>query len=438
MKHSVRLIAVAFVLLGSARLSARTYDCRIHDVTIVRPERRNPLEPHKDVYIHDGKIVLVTNASNQPKIHSMHLIDGSGKFLMAGLSDMHVHLPADHLDQFLALNLAAGVTTIRSMRGKPEHLALRKRLQKDSLLGPDLIVATPYFPNKKITIATLADSVAAFKQAGYDCIKVLAVPDSAYFETLMKAANAVHLPVVGHWPWQVPIERVIESGYDCIEHLQGEEEAYTADTANADRLATLLVRHHTWNCPTIDFYAIVWLQLPLAELRKRSGLDLLDQSDVEQWDSLMRAREAKRYAGSGDSLERKREKDRTYIQTKLRLVKALADRGARFLVSGADANDPFGVPGFCVWEELKWLSKAGLSNQQILTMATYNPAVYMNKTKEWGSVAVGQRANLVLLNTNPLESIDNIRDQSATFLHGEFFPKEVLTARALELRSPTR
>lgn len=426
------LIGAALCLATCAR--AQTYDYVIHDVNIITPHSKTPLSLHKDVYLRGEKIALISRASRTPAKRATHTIDASGKYLMAGLTDMHVHLPTDHIEQFFALNIAAGVTTVRSMRGKMYHLDLRKKVLSGKLFGPDLILATPYFPNRNIKIGMLHDSIARFAKDGFDCVKVLAVPDSAYFEKLMQAAKSAHIPVVGHWPWQVPIERVIESGYDCIEHLQGEENLYMKDSNSVNHLASLLVKHHTWNCPSLDYYAIMWQQVPIDQLRKRPGLDLLDRNEVDEWDSIVRARTAHRYAGAGDSVLRKYAEDSNYIARRLALVKALCDRGAEFIVSGADARDPFGVPGFCVWEELKWLSRCGLNNQRILEMATYDAAKYMHETKQWGSVAAGQEANLVLLNKNPLESIGNVSDQAGTVLRGTFYATTELRTRARSLR----
>jgi hypothetical protein len=150
MKHILRFLTVTLIALFGSRLPAQRFDYVVRDVSVIRPELAQPMTPHQDVYIHHGKIVKITLAASEPPKHSMHIIEGAGKYLMAGLTDMHVHMPTENREQFCWLNLAAGVTTLRSMRGKPEHLELRKQIMKGEMTGPDLILASPYFPNKNI------------------------------------------------------------------------------------------------------------------------------------------------------------------------------------------------------------------------------------------------------------------------------------------------
>ncbi|MEP7235483.1 MAG: amidohydrolase family protein, partial [Ignavibacteriota bacterium] len=413
-------------LFGAHPVVAQEFDYCIHKVTIISPESTNPNTSNQDVFIKAEKIVKITPASIASPINCTNLIDGRGKFLMAGLTDMHVHLPAEHIEKFMLLNLAAGVTTIRSMRGKTSHIELKRRISSGELIGPDLQIASPYFPNKNIKINDLADSIQGYKAAGYDCIKVLAVPDSNYYEALMKAAAAASLPVVGHWPWQVPIDRVIRSGYYCIEHLQGIENRFEADSNSIVALAQELKAHNTFNCPTLDYYKVVYSQAPLEELQKRPGLEYIDTATISDWTETVSNSFTKLNAGSGDSVIRKKAKLKNYIDMRYRLVKKLNDLGAKMIMSPAEANDPFGVPGFCVWEEMKLFAKAGISNKDILKISTYNAAEYSHATDKWGSIKAGLKANLLLLNKNPLESIDNISAQQGVFVAGKYYSQQEL------------
>jgi imidazolonepropionase-like amidohydrolase len=407
--------------------SAQTFDLCFRNVSIISPEKVSPLASGKDVFVRDGKIIRITDASSSSLKASKREIDGAGKYLMAGLTDMHVHLPPpEKLEKFLKLNLAAGVTTIRSMRGKPEHFGIKSQIASGELLGPDLYIASPYFPNKTVKIEALADTVKAYKAAGYDCIKVLAVPDSAYFEALMAAANEAKIPVVGHWPWQIPIERVIESGFACIEHLQGLHEAYLEDSNSIAPLVEKLKEYRTYNCPTLDFYNVYWSQVPLNSLKGRPGLEFIDSATRADWAEKVETNLAKLTAGSGDSVVKKIKSNHEYMQSKFKLLKRMHDLGAPLIMSPADANDPFGVPGFCVWEEMKLFAKCGISNRDILKIATYNASDFLHERNRWGSVEEGKKANLILLGRNPLEAIENIESVEATVVQGRYVTKETL------------
>jgi imidazolonepropionase-like amidohydrolase len=114
------------------------------------------------------------------------------------------------------------------------------------------------------------------------------------------------------------------------------------------------------------------------------------------------------------------------MQSKFKLVKMLADLGAPMIMSGAQANDPFGVPGFCLWEEMKLFVRAGIPIKDVLKMATYNTAEFFHETDSCGCIEAGRKANLVLLDKNPLESLDNLASREAIFIHGKYFtPKDL-------------
>jgi hypothetical protein len=422
----IRIVFFLVLLLAGNISFAQTYDYCIHNVTIIAPEKDSALIAHQDVFIRGKKVDSISVSSTKPPKNCKLIINGSGKFLMAGLADMHVHLPADNIEKFLLLNLDAGVTTIRSMRGKMSHIEIKRRIASGELPGPDLFIASPYFPNKNIKIGDLPDSIKGYKNAGFDFIKILAVPDSAYFESLMTAANKLHFPVVGHQPDQIPVERLIESGYACIEHLQGLHEAYLKDSASIPKLVDKMKLFNTYNCPTLDYYAVMFKQVPLKDLKQRSGLEFMDRKKIEEWNQTVAGYFEQTNKGSGDSVIRKQEKLRNYIQSKLRLLKILNDLGAPMILSPAEANDPFGIPGFCVWEEMKLYAAAGISNQDILKIATFNAAEFFNQANSWGSVNEGRRANLVLLEKNPLESIENIRSREGIFIEGKYYAKATL------------
>lgn len=417
---------VIIIVLLSQKLFAQQYDYCVHGVTVISAEKPSPLEQNKDVFIRKDQIVGIANATSTAPKNCLHVIDGTGKYLMPGMTDMHVHLPSEHIEKFLLLNLAAGVTTIRSMRGKFSHIELKKKIVRGDLLGPDLQIASPYFPNKNVTIGDLPDTIKGYKSAGFDCVKILAVPDSAYYEALMKAAADAKIAVVGHQPGQIPIDRLIESGYACIEHLQGLDEAFAKDSNSIHELVQKMKLHNTYNCPTLDYYNVIYLQVPLEELQRRPGLEFMDKETVSGWTKTVAANFEKYNQGSGDSLKRKQEKRRMNMQNRFRVIKELNDLGAKMIMSPAEANDPFGVPGFCVWEEMKLFSKAGIPNKDILKIATYNAAGYSHETNKWGSVKEGRKANLLLLEKNPLEAIDNVRSQKGVFIAGKYYETKEL------------
>ena len=407
----------------------------IRNVTVISPERDKPVIGTRDVFIKQGKIDTIKKSTKRRPRTKDTEIDGTGKFLMPGLADMHAHIPAEDAERYLLVNLLAGVTTLRSMRGDTSHITLKEKIATGKLTGPDLFISPPPFSARtNIKEHELLGVIAAYKASGYDLLKVLSVPDSSYFEKLMQAANAHNMMVAGHAPGQVKVSRVIETGYSSIEHLQGLIQVYQHDSTALAPLLASLKQNNTYNCPTLDWYFITTGQFSLDELKARKGLEYVDVSLVEKWIAQAESKTQQQSQLNQDSLSQKQEQMTKDIQAKMRLVKKLHEANAPLLLS-PDASASFAVPGFNVYEEMNHYSKAGLSNQAILKIATYNPSAYMGQQKQWGTIAPGMKANLLLLSENPLHSIENVQHIEAVITHGKYLTIQDLVNRINNLSS---
>jgi imidazolonepropionase-like amidohydrolase len=408
-------------------------DYFIRNVNIVKPEKKQPLLWKRDVYIKDGVIVEIKRSTKKPPRKGKQSVDGTGRFLMAGLADMHAHIPQDNREKYLLMNLATGVTILRSMRGDTSHTRLKNDIELGRTTGPNLIIsAPPISARTTIQAHEISAVIAAYKQAGFDLIKVLSIPDSSFFEKLMSAADTHYLPVAGHSPNQVPVERVIESGYSSIEHLQGLIAVYQKDSSALAPLINSLKAKQVYNCPTLDWYQISTMQYSLEELKARKGLEYLDPLEVKNWVAQVENRISLQSQRDQDSVMLEVEQATRYMQEKLELVKLLHSANAPLLLS-PDASGIFAVPGFSVFEEMKLYSKAGLNNQEILKIATHNPAAYMKQQHKWGSVEEGKKANLILLRKNPLDSIENIQGIEAVILQGKYMRTEDVKSKLNQL-----
>lgn len=318
------------------------------------------------------------------------------------------------------------------MRGDPSHIRLKRSIGQGDMLGPDLIISAPAMhAQTPVPADSLSALLAGYKQAGFDLIKVLSIPDSAYFDKLMSAAKAGNILVAGHSPGQISVNRVVQSGYSSIEHLQSLIKLYQKDSTALGPIISRIKAANTYNCPTLDWYAIAYMQYSLEELKARRGLAYVDRHQVNQWIKQIENDLSKQSRRDQDSVAQEQQRARTYIQHKLRLVKMLSDAGAPLLLS-PDATGAFGVPGFSMYEEMQLYSKAGINNRDILKAAVYNPAQYLQQQKEWGSIKPRMKANLILLAKDPLVSIENIQHVEAVMLHGNFLPITDLRGRLRE------
>jgi imidazolonepropionase-like amidohydrolase len=349
--------------------------------------------PHQTVVVDGDRIVSV--GRDAPK--GATTINATGKFLVPGFYDMHVHLPETlpDIDRLLDLALANGITTIRGMQGKPSHLEARKRAR----VQPDLVLAGPPIQDA-LTPEQAKALVDEQKAAGYDLIKLLGGIDRAAYDALVAEAAAQQIPLVGHVPPEIGIDAALAAKQHTIEHVQGY--ARDDDAALADQVKRT-IGAGIWNCPTLDFYTVA--------LGPR---DHLDQRDGMQ------------YADDAERTPPTSQPDADRLAKVKHVIAALHAAGAPLLV-GSDTPDSFAVPGFGYVEELRDLVGAGLTPADALRAATENAAASLGRPGD-GKIATGAHADLVLLERDPLAAIDNVAHPAGVMVRGHWLARAQLDA----------
>ncbi len=412
----------------------------ITDVNVLPMDVRE-VTPGQTVIIRDGIILEIGDALSVSVPAGAETVDGHGKYLMPGLADMHVHLPKQRrngfgVEEFLLLNMAAGVTSVRSMRGAEDHLALRTRIESGDLLGPRLYLsAPPIFGQRTFDGASVEEFIAKSKREGFDLIKILSTRDAYQYDQIMAAAAKIGIPVAGHVPASVGIERAVRSGQASIEHLQGYFEIYEQTPDEAIRWIKESAKHKIYNCPTVDWYIVGSLMIPLEELRRRPGLQYIAPAQREQWEQLIRDHLTKEAARPPDRVEKERIDEKRGIANRLAIVKAMDRLGVPLLLS-PDANSVFGVPGFGMYAEMQHYADAGLSPYSILKAATANAGACLGA--DWGVVGEGKRADLILLSANPLEDVSNVSGIEGVVLDGQWFSRRMIDEKLESLKSKLR
>lgn len=398
------------------------------------------------VIVEDGRIVAMgPQASTSPAAEAT-LIDGTGKYLIPGLADMHIHLfnqdfmtamtqkddPIQPIENMLYLYLANGVTTVRVMAGYSELLALRDAIARGEVLGPRLILTTPMFDGKKpIWPAPLGrpipspeaarSAVREAKKDGYDMIKVYTLLGRDAYDGVVEEAEKVNLKVVGHVPIAVGLEHALESGQDEITHPE-EYWRFTRDYSDEviAKFTAMTAKSGVWFSPTMTTF-----QDQLVEVEtvlNRSENRYLDPLVLDFWTSrinqLVGAKENARMV--------KHAQDLTGFMRGL--VKSMYDAGVPFM-TGTDALNPAAMPGFSMHRELQLFVDVGIPNHEALRAATARPAEFMGETEEWGTVATGRRADLVLLSANPLEDINNTKRIEGVMVRGQWLAGEAIQQR---------
>ena len=401
------------------------------------------------VIVEDGVIAVVDNVDIVPVPEGARIVDGTDRFLMPGLAEMHAHVPdvgTQSLDRVFTLFVANGVTTVRGMLGRPSHLALRQQLLDGEQFGPRLITSGPSLNGNSVSgPADGARQVRAQHGAGYDFIKIHPGLSSDEYDAIAVTANELGMPFAGHVPVAVGISNALAAGMATIDHLDGYIAALIP--ANTDRsggyggffdvlladqvieegiaeLATRTASAGTWNVPTESLIEHRVGSLSVAELRNRPEMRYMPRSTVQRW---VRAKEQQLNERGFDA-----DIGARVIEIRRRIILALHEAGAGLLL-GSDAPQIFNVPGFSVHHELGFLVAAGLTPFEALQTGTTAVAEFLGINT--GVVAVGFDADLVLLDANPLVDIGNSRRVHGVMIRGVWYSNIELEERLASLES---
>src|SRR5262245_53439854 len=227
---ALRLSIAAALLLGLntvARSAAQAPSAIVFRNVTTVPMDRDRIAAGQTVVVRGSLIETVGPAASTPAPAGAVVIDGTGRFLAPGLTDMHVHLPGPaapvgRAEDELFLYVANGVTTVRSMAGFDNHLRLRERVDAGDVIGPRLILAGPGLDGERVKSPEDGErEVRQQKARGYDLVKILPGLSLASYDAIIRTAHEVNITAAGHVPPDVGVRHVIDSGQSTIEHLDG-------------------------------------------------------------------------------------------------------------------------------------------------------------------------------------------------------------------------
>jgi imidazolonepropionase-like amidohydrolase len=424
------------------------------DVTVIPMDRERRL-PGQTVLVRGDRIVEIGPAARVRVPAGGVRVDGKGKFLIPGLAEMHAHIPGGQasdtvVERTLFMYVAGGVTTVRGMLGHPRHLELRDRAARAELVSPTIYTSGPSLNGNTIPdAASAARAVMEQKAAGYDLLKIHPGISREAFDALAATAKRVDIPFAGHVPEDVGIARAIEAGYATIEHLDGyiegmirdgapltaEQSAFFGlnlgehlDEAKMARLVRETKRAGVWNVPTEVLMENLTIAGSSQELARRPEMRYVPAATRAQW--------AEMKDGMLSETGASAESARRTIEMRRRLIKALHAAGAGLLL-GSDAPQVYNVPGFSTHRELVSLVAAGLTPYQALETGTRNVATYLKTSKQTGTIETGKRADLVLLDGDPLVDIANTMRRSGVMVRGRWLPQAEIERRLAEVATAT-
>jgi imidazolonepropionase-like amidohydrolase len=393
----------------------------------------SPKVEKKTIVVSDGKIGSILNAGVMIKLpEGSTVVDGSGKYLIPGLADMHGHIPPSGgppglVSDVLTMYLANGITTVRGMQGHPQQLTLRENAKKDLVVSPNLYLAGPVFNDQNIGSPQHAiDKVREQKEEGWDLIKVHEGLTVEEYDAMARTAKEVGMRFGGHVPDAVGLVHAIDMGQETFEHMDGYLEYLGGDKGPIDekKLAAIVKKSKAagvWVVPTSALWAVVYNGIPLETLKAYPELKYVPAGAVATWAKLYEGR-AKETAAVSKNL----------LANRQRLLSALYKGGVKILM-GSDAPQQFTLPGFSLQRELLYMRDAGMSPYEILKSGTVSPGRYFAKQDSFGTIETGKRADLVLLNANPLSDIRNVSKIKGVMVRGKWFSREDLDERLAKI-----
>lgn len=469
---AVPVTAVAVLLHWPAPAMPRpgvTGDFLIRNVTVVDVVE-GTTRPGRDVLVRDGRIESIGPGATGAGTRDLVVVDGSGKFLMPGLWDMHVH-SLKHSPQYThPLLIANGVTGVREMwgcAGPPDTFVAcgddidrwRAGLRNHGHLAPRYIERSSFAINGTGGVPAAAPAffgvrkpqdaraLAAYHAAeGVDVLKVYTDLSAEAYAALANEAPRHGLSLAGHLPVRVPLETALAAGQRSIEHPRvfllacyRDAAAFRAlpdpmaafdvhlrarliddhDPARCAELMSAMAASGTWWTPTLQ----VLRMGALAGDRTFRGDARLRYVPffirTALWDPDA--------DGAVESAARApdRDVDGQLYALALDNVRQAHAAGVRIL-AGTDAGDTYVFPGFGIHDELVELVRAGLSPAEALRTATIDAARFSGRTREFGSIETAKVADMILLDANPLADIRNTTKIRGLFFNGQYLDRAAL------------
>ncbi len=398
------------------------------DVNVI-PMNRDGVVERQTVIVRGNRITEIGPAAQLRAPTGATMVDGRGKYLMPGFAEMHGHFPNPNAgpeltENVLFLYVANGVTSVRGMQGNLPHLELKARIARGELLGPRLWVPGPALTGNS---APTPDSgrrlVEAQHAAGFDHLKIHENLSRETYDTIVSTAKRLGIRFAGHVPDAVGVYHALESGQASIDHLDNYVETVGGpDSASDQRIAQVVAATcaaRTWTVPTLALWEVFLGNDDPATLAARPEVSYVPQTMRTNWAQQLSA--TRRNAPPPD-------KRSLTLALRRRILKALQTAGCP-IAFGTDSPQLYSVPGFSIHREMRSMVAAGLSPQQILSAGTRQVGRYFGAEQEFGSVATGQRADLILLNGNPLNDLANVARRAGVMVNGRWLPETEIQAR---------
>lgn len=409
------------------------------NVNIVPMDAERVLE-NQTVIVAEGRIKEIGHVSSVKVPIGARLIDGTGKFLMPGLAEMHGHIPPPdqsqaYISSVLFMYVANGITTVRGMLGHDGQLDLKAQANAGKITSPTLYLAGPSFSGGSISSPEQAtEKVRRQKAEGWDLLKVHPGLTLAEYDAMANTANEIGIRFGGHVPDAVGLEHAIAMGQETFDHMDGytifvDGTSKPASDEAIKKAVAMTVDSGAWVVPTMVLWESLQGLTSMEFVSTLPELKYMPKGVVNSWLKTHRNRL------SNPNLDLKAASHR--IDNRNRILRALNEADARILM-GTDAPQQFSVPGFSIHKELERMVDAGMSPFEVYRTGSTYVGEYFKDQDTFGLVAPGHRADLILVNDNPLNSVMNIRNRAGVMVRGNWLSEETIQERLKKIEAQVK
>lgn len=440
-KVKLTLLMIGYVMWSYAQVKGTIL---IENVNIIPMDREIVLS-NQNVVIVDGKIISIKPFNNNTNHSFHHVINGTGKYVLPGFSEMHYHWRNKQggIERDFKLLISHGVTTVRNMAEYDwqDQISIKDSIEKGEKFGPNYFTTGPYLNSSNLK--TEEDAIAVVKNhenKGYDYLKLADnLPRNVYLKVLQEAQKR-QVPVIGHAQREMPLEFSLRM--KSIEHLEEFIYVFKDEQRNDSLFLSKAIEQIKTSgsviVPTLVVFNMIINSInddKFQTFSKNKSAQYMLSDDFNYWNSNQNPYridlKGKMIKGL-DGLPLLEE----YFKWMKTFIKMLADADIT-LMTGSDKFG-FVVPGFSLHEEFQLLHECGLSPYEILKATTVSPARYLNILATEGTISVGKNANLVLLNANPLDDIKNTQAIEGVVLKGKWFNRRSLDRMLKEVKSSNK
>ena len=421
------LYAILVIVAVSCSEVKQDYDFTIYNISIIDPVKKETV-PNKTIYIKDGKIAKIEDSNDNHKSNGNSSIDGTNKFAIAGLWNMHTHIcwKGDLNETIFPVLLSYGITGVRDMGGDLDILnRFKKQLLDDPSSGPNLYGPGPLIDGENpihpdFSVALTDQNYKLILDSLYDrnidFIKVYSLLSKDLVRQISQYSKDKNISFAGHISEYITPTEAAELQQKSFEHLNRIEDIRNDSLALKTFIATVKA-NNSWLCPTLLIYKRK-IEIAQGKDLYHPLYDLIDEYLKNEWSQIKKKREGA--TSNPDKLE----KLESIYKEQKELVKLFYKNNMQLLLGSDFGGMAFVYPGYSLHEEMALMQELGFDTYDILKMATYNPAVFFELTDTHGQIEKGKVADLVILNTDPVSDISNTLDINTVIKSGKIVKRQ--------------